>query len=97
MEEEEKELSQSKVLIGSFMNILKNLQQFYEVYTDTETVDWSAKEKTRRRIAEKCYKLNTQYIQKQLESIRQNISNKNLKIYSTIKHEIEEILEKYAI
>jgi len=95
--EEEKEVSQGRVLIGSFMNILKNLQQFYEVYTETETIDWSTKDKTRRQIAGKCYDLNMQYIQKQLENIRQNISNKNLKIYSAIEREIKEILDKYAL
>lgn len=97
--EEEKEMenvSQGRILISSFMNILKNLQQFYEVYTDTDTVDWTSKEQARKKLAEKCYELNIQYIQKQLESIRQNISNKNLRIYTAIEHEIKNILDKYS-
>lgn len=89
-------MSRAKILISLFMNILKNLQMFYEVYADSESVDWSAKEKIRKKLGERCYELNMQYIYKQMETIKRTIFNKNVKIYVAIEREIKEILEMHV-
>ena len=92
--DERKELSQEKILISSFMNILENFQEFYEVYTNNEVSNWN--EGKRKQLAEKCYKLNIKYIRKQLECIKKNISSRNINMYEAIEYEIQKLLKRYS-
>ena len=89
--------SHGKIIIGSFMNILKNLKQFYEVYTDKDEMESSTKDQVKKKVAEKCYEINVGYIKKQLDNIKQNIATKNTELYNEIVNEINNIVERFTL
>jgi len=79
------------------MNILKNFQQFYEVYGDEESLENLEKEEIKRKIAVKCFEINVKYIQKQLENMKEKISEENRGIYNAVESQIKNILAKYSV
>ena len=79
------------------MNILKNFQQFYDVYTDAQTVDWTGKELYKQKLAQQCYDINARYIQRQLETMKKKVTGANVSIYNAMEVQVKGILAKYLI
>ena len=97
MEETGQKMTRQKLLISSFMNILKTVQKFYEICTNDSMVDLNEDEEKKKLLAKKCFGLNNDYIMEQLKRIKDNICSDNMKIYEDIKKEIDNIIDKYAI
>ncbi len=82
-------------MILNFMNILKNFQQFYEVYT--ESPDVPPRDPLRKALAQKCFEINMKYIQKQLDHMKRRISGGNIRIYAAVEGQVKSILAKYMV
>ncbi len=83
-------------MVGSFLNILHNFQDFYEVQSEGN-MDWAGKEQRRRKVVKQCYDLNAKYIQKQLDAMKKKVSGANLGLYSAVESQVQSILAKYLI
>lgn len=78
------------------MNILGNMLRFYEVHTDNEANGWSGREERKTELARKCCKVNTAYIQRQLERVKKVVSLRNVAMCGAIENELYSILKKYS-
>ena len=82
-------------LIQRFMNVLNNLQQFYDVYADSE-IELGSEEK-RKELARMCYEINSKYVQEQLEHMKKLVHDANLPLFDALAKKADTILKKHLI